>query len=56
MRKLPRRVGEQGVGERDRDRAAGGEAVEAVGEVDRVRRADDDDREKDEREASPCSR
>ena len=54
--KIARGVGEQRVGESDRDRAAGGEAVEAVGEIDRVRRADDDEREKDEREPRPYSR
>ena len=43
-------VGEQRVGERDRDRAADREAVEAVGEIHGVRRAGDDDREEDEGE------
>ena len=43
-------VGEQRVGERDRDRAADGETIEAVGEIDGVGRADDDEGEKDERE------
>ena len=43
-------VGKQRVGERDRDRAADGETIETVGEIDRIGRADDDDREKDERE------
>ena len=47
---ISRRVGEQRVGERDRDRAADREAVEAVGEVHRIRRADDDEREKEEGE------
>ena len=43
-------VGKQRVGKRDRDRATDGETIETVREIDRVGRADDDEREKDERE------
>ena len=44
--KISGRVREQRVGERDRDRATDGETIEAVGEIDGVRRADDDDARK----------
>ena len=49
-------VGKQRVGESDRDGATDGEAIEAVGQIDGVGRADDDEREKDEREPAHVRR
>ena len=46
--KIPGRVGEQRIGESDRDRAPDGEAIQPVREIDGVGRADDDEGEKDD--------
>ena len=47
MRKFPAGVSEQRVGESNRDRATDRETVEPVREIDRIRRADDDEGEKE---------
>ena len=46
--KIPGRVGKQCIGEGNRDRAADGEAIQPVRQIDCVGRAHDDEREKDE--------
>ena len=46
---IPSRVGEKRVCESDRDRAAGGETIEAIGQIHSVGRAHDNEGEKQER-------